>query len=1092
MINLLEDKKIDDFVEKSIKSNNIELEYIFGANPREMHKILTKTKFIKLLEYCNREYTIVDENSELDIRYQKNNDQMSDMRCTIKNLSDIKKYCKSDSLTDIELVFINKKNIERYNGELREEYNYRLNINSENSFNKNSPEASDFIENIDRNKYYRYKHRTSFITDDLLFRIDLTAVKSNSYNDNTKRFNLYRNFKESKLLKNPEIYELEIEYVGNMKCNNILNIQSYLNNSNNHLIKNNEYESIEDINIVNIQNKLSEIGIDEEKNLKDILENISDDMVKNIVEKFNDVIYDVNKFLYDTEYLMKNSQREKILNEYYKLTKMKYLAGPDLITLNIENLDTNKLGNIFKNYLVTDKADGERYLLYINIDKHGYLITKQDKKLEIRDSGKIFPTINGEWLIDGEYITRDKNKEPINLYMIFDVYYATAEYENPIHTYPFISQTIDGQSRNEILDIFKTHIENSINIGEENLRINLKTYSRGNIRINKKNPLTSKLILNESKKIYIPEKYEYKIDGLIYLPADLSVKGDYSKKLPDNINGRWEYNYKWKPPEENTIDFGIRIIKENERDNGKCTKKGTIKDKIFTYTKTDNDGNVTDHRYKKLELIVGYSLKRDDINFRNIDYCMKIFEKKDKTKKDDYEFIKFTTPIKDSEQTNETDKGVTNIILQEGKLRCEDMDEIHDCDVVEFRYNPNGPNGMIWEPLRIRRDKTPNKPQDFITAANIWKTIMNPITYEMITGKDMDQIKEKIKTDYIDDKYYIGESKNLDSLRGLHSYIKYNLIVGVGTSKQLRKNKNILDTSIGQGGDINKYLDKYVNCEFLFGLDVAPVDEACRRFYSKNTNKKAVFLKYDTSKNIIDKSDLDIDDIHSKNMINILYNIKDAEIDKKYKQISKIYKGLANNKFDIVSSQFSVHYYFKDMETLDGYITNILQNINDGGYFIGTCYDGNRIFNRLNKPMPFEYKVNENLVYSVKKKYEIENFDFNPWSDSGAETNMLGNKIDVYMESIGQFVTEYLVNFEYFINIMKQYGFEPIKPNMKHHGDVITHGIGSFGEIINNLEELNKSDKSLKQFYRESLNILKNEKLMELSSMNNYFIFKKI
>ena len=43
-----------------------------------------------------------------------------------------------------------------------------------------------------------------------------------------------------------------------------------------------------------------------------------------------------------------------------------------------------------------------------------------------------------------------------------------------------------------------------------------------------------------------------------------------------------------------------------------------------------------------------------------------------------------------------------------------------------------------------------------------------------------------------------------------------------------------------------------------------------------------------------------------------------------------------------------------------------------------------------------------------------------------------------------------------------------------------------------NLEELNKSDKSLKQFYRESLNILKNEKLMELSSMNNYFIFKKI
>ena len=140
--------------------------------------------------------------------------------------------------------------------------------------------------------------------------------------------------------------------------------------------------------------------------------------------------------------------------------------------------------------------------------------------------------------------------------------------------------------------------------------------------------------------------------------------------------------------------------------------------------------------------------------------------------------------------------GYTNIILQDGKLRCEDMDEIHDCDVVEFRYNPNGENGMIWQPLRIRRDKTPNKPQDFITAANVWKTITNPITYKMISGKDMDNIKKQIQNSSISEDYYIGESNNLDSLRKLHNFIKYNLIVGVGSNKQLRKNKNILDNDI--------------------------------------------------------------------------------------------------------------------------------------------------------------------------------------------------------------------------------------------------------------------------------------------------------
>ena len=62
---------------------------------------------------------------------------------------------------------------------------------------------------------------------------------------------------------------------------------------------------------------------------------------------------------------------------------------------------------------------------------------------------------------------------------------------------------------------------------------------------------------------------------------------------------------------------------------------------------------------------------------------------------------------------------------------------------------------------------------------------------------------------------------------------------------------------------------------------------------------------------------------------------------------------------------------------------------------------------------------------------------------------------------------------------------------MGKFSDVISHSIGSFGETIQNLEKLDKSN-SISKYYKESINILKNEKLMELSSMNNYFIFKKI
>ena len=36
---------------------------------------------------------------------------------------------------------------------------------------------------------------------------------------------------------------------------------------------------------------------------------------------------------------------------------------------------------------------------------------------------------------------------------------------------------------------------------------------------------------------------------------------------------------------------------------------------------------------------------------------------------------------------------------------------------------------------------------------------------------------------------------------------------------------------------------------------------------------------------------------------------------------------------------------------------------------------------------------------------------------------MLGQEINVFMESIGQNIPEYLVNFDYFVDIMDKYGF---------------------------------------------------------------------
>ena len=53
--------------------------------------------------------------------------------------------------------------------------------------------------------------RFSFLTNDNLFRIDLTVVKSNSKSE--------INFKKANILQQQEVFELEIEYIGSTKYN---------------------------------------------------------------------------------------------------------------------------------------------------------------------------------------------------------------------------------------------------------------------------------------------------------------------------------------------------------------------------------------------------------------------------------------------------------------------------------------------------------------------------------------------------------------------------------------------------------------------------------------------------------------------------------------------------------------------------------------------------------------------------------------------------------------------------------------------------------------------------------------------------------
>ena len=282
------------------------------------------------------------------------------------------------------------------------------------------------------------------------------------------------------------------------------------------------------------------------------------------------------------------------------------------------------------------------------------------------------------------------------------------------------------------------------------------------------------------------------------------------------------------------------------------------------------------------------------------------------------------------------------------------------------------------------------------------------------------------------------------------------------------------------------------------GLDISGnINEAAQRFHNQYKPKpKALFLQYDTSKSIEKKEGCLASTDEKKEvcstMIDMIFG-SGKTFHKKYKGFQKEYSGIAKKGFDVVSSQFSLHYYFKDEETLRGFCENVKYLCSDDGYFIGTCYDGMKVVKTFEQEGKDILEMKDDfgsLIYQIKKKYKITDFTY----DKENAENMFGQEIDVFMASIGQPITEYLVNFEFFIELMKEYGFEPALPTFKKgEYNPIKQPIDSFDTIIEGTSELREKDNNFIKKTRNTdlYKVHTNKEYKRLCGLNNWFIFKK-
>lgn len=738
-------------------------------------------------------------------------------------------------------------------------------------------------------------------------------------------------------------------------------------------------------------------------------------------KKFCKLMYGILRIVFGVNDILTQSENKDVLDGYKRLLKNRNFTPATskemFLSYKPITLERSHLRDK-EDYFATDKADGERNLLYVTngtngnntLGTCGYLI---NDRLRIKRFFKTDLKLNStNCIIDGELITEDKFKNKIEpIYMAFDMYFENG-----------------------------TFCEENFEERYKNLDALIASLQMPNVKIKQffGKDKDKSIFQTAYNKIWVrkdAKDYPYSLDGLIFQP-----KEPLPKPLPWKSNKfrtysqTWNQVYKWKPSKENTIDM-LTIIEPLDYDTNGGESKATCK--LYVY----------DNRPPTINPLELLSL--------SLPNRTKYKDEKMNEGQSQYELFKIKLPIVNI-------KGATGVFTNEIPPR-----KINNNDIVEYSYESGE-----WKPYRIRQDKTEQFKQTkdirgtanaYLTADSILRTIQYPVTEEILkSGSTPEYTPED------EDKYYDRSISRKDlytkSMAEFHGKIKrYQL-----TDLPDENTDTVFDIGVGKGGDINKYVERGFG--FVVGADqskdniILAKDSAWSRYLrkiKKNHGTKRplktdmIFLQLDASEKWDTAYFKDLDNGPLKKVTTCLFGI----YQKPEKNLEKYHKRI-DSGFDLVNCQFALHYFFKNEETLRNFCHNVDLVTKPGGLFIGTCFKGSYVEKLFEKESD-TFTVNgdnDRPVLRIKKKY-------------ADDSDKVGRRIDVYVESINKETSEYLVYFDTLERVLNENSEYTYRMEKK----------------VVPFEDLFKDEKN--EMIKEDLN--KKEGVKRFSFLNVCFAFRK-